>query len=55
MTVGVLCAVAALVGFWVVIAFWPLGTRCNGGRFRNGIDGKRSRCRLEAGHLGPCR
>ena len=52
MTVGVLCAVAALVGFWVVIAFWPLGTRCRGRVYFG--DGWRQ-CTLEAGHQGPCR
>ena len=53
MTVGVLCAVAALVGFWLVIAFWPLGKQCEGVVPPNWNN--RTRCRLEAGHMGPCR
>ena len=53
MTTGVLCALAALAGFWLVIAFWPLGTRCRGRVYC--FDNVWSRCQLEAGHEGPCR
>jgi hypothetical protein len=52
MTTGVLCALAALAGFWLVIAFWPLGSSCRGRVYvRTGWR----QCGLEAGHKGPCR